>query len=501
MEDTVSYFSGPLLVMLLVLGNAYFVAGEFALVRAHPTKLKTPDIISKFGARSALKLLDELDLILSTTQLGITALSLLLGWLGERTFATLFLELFRGLGEPASLMLGHGLATTLALILVTFLHVVIGELCAKSVAIRHPEEVLRYLAPSLLLISRSCRWVIYLFNGCANLFLALFGMRTVPESDRVHSSTELSMLISHSTEYGILDKSEEEMLKGIFGFSETVAREVMTPRTDLVTIPVTSTFDEVLETVTKSGYSRFPVVADSIDNVVGILLARDLLNLVPDYAKSPSRPFELKRNLREAYFIPGTKPIDDLLNEFKSRKLHMAIVLDEHGGVDGAVTLEDLIEEIVGDIFDESDKAETDVVIEDDGDILLDGGLLVADVNEKFELGIPEGDYDTIGGFIFSALGRMSQAGDRVHVRNKHIVQVNDISVNGNGKEAEAEDDSATADSTALQRERQAEAIFTVERLSGNRIETIRVHRITPEETSELPTEELGTTILERETA
>lgn len=478
-----NYLINIIIIGLLVLANAVFVAVEFALVRSHPTKLRGSELEGKYGVESSLKLMENLDESLSATQLGITLMSLTLGWIGEATFASLFMQSFKYFNTVDSAILSHGLATALALAIVTFVHVVIGELCAKSVAIRYPESVLRFLAPTTLIFTQSCRFFIRFFNATAGLILKIFGLSNAPEGERVHSPDELSMLIAHSSERGILDKTEEAMLKGIFGFSETVAREIMTPRTDLATIPVTSSFDEILALITKSGFSRFPVTGEKVDDVAGILMSRDLIPIMQRYRKGEVVKFDLRNHLREAYFIPGTKPIDHLLNEFKQRKVHMAIVLDEHGGVDGAVTLEDIIEEIVGDIFDESDSAENDVVVSDDGDILVDGGLLVADVNEKFDLDIPEGDYDTVGGFIFSALGRMSQTGDQIHLQKNKIVAVNGapingISSNGNGKDHadHTDHDAEYKEEHEQHKEGSEETILTVERLSGNRIETVRVH-------------------------
>lgn len=282
------------------------------------------------------------------------------------------------------------------------------------------------------------------------------------------------MLISQSTEHGELDKSEEEMLKGVFEFSETIAREVMTPRTDLVTIPVDAPLEEILETVTSSGFSRFPIVAENVDDVVGLLLARDLLTFWHKHLNNPSAPFSVRDFARECYFVPGTKPVDDLLNELKHRKIHMAIVLDEHGGVDGAVTLEDLVEEIVGDIYDESDAPDTDLVFESNGDVLVDGGIVVADLNERLNVEIPEGDYDTVAGFILSTLGRMAHVSDAVRLTSKGVLIFNDQegvqrARFPGGEEAEGFDfplDEAI--------------VLSVETTSGNRIETVRIHRITP---------------------
>jgi CBS domain containing-hemolysin-like protein len=466
MDSILPFLTDLFFVAALIAVNGFFVATEFALIRSHITKLKVPELQKKFGTASALTMIKDLDFSLSSTQLGITVASLLLGWWGELTLSRAFLSVAAALALPLSEIIAHAIATIVALAIVTALHVIIGELAAKSVAIRYPEETLRFLAPFMRVLSGTFRPCIYILNESANLFLRIFGLRTVAESERAHSSNELSLLIEQSSEHGVIDKNEEEMLKGIFGFSETVAREIMTPRTDLITIPVSSTFEEALAIISRSGFSRFPITGENIDDIKGLLLSRDMLAAVPEYMKSGGKVFHLEALMRECYFVPGTKPIDDLLNELKRRKIHMAIVLDEHGGVDGAITLEDILEEIVGDIYDESDAPPHDVVIQDDGDILFDGGLLVEDVNERFGLTIPVGDYDTVAGFMLSALGRKSKPGDKVTLRGKHIVAVNNRVLDLNGHQ----DGAANFE--------RLEAILTVETVEGNRIETIRVKKI-----------------------
>jgi CBS domain containing-hemolysin-like protein len=459
-------------VLLLVLLNGLFVASEFAIVRAHPTKLKHPSLEGSFGTRSSLLLIEHLDRSLSATQLGITIASLILGWLGEEIFAEFFLGIFHGINSTFEIAFIHAFSTALALIVVTVLHVVIGELAAKSIAIQHPETTLRIIAPTLLFFSNLFRPAIFILNGAASLFLSMFGVAPISESERVHTSRELSMLISQSTQHGELDKSEEEMLKGVFEFSETIAREVMTPRIDLVTIPVDAPLHDILATVTSSGFSRFPIVQDNVDDVVGLLLARDLLTFWNSHLSNPNATFSVKDFARECYFVPGTKPVDDLLNELKHRKIHMAIVLDEHGGVDGAVTLEDLVEEIVGDIYDESDEASTDLVFEKDGDVLVDGGVVVADLNERLNLDIPEGEYDTVAGFILSTLGRMACVSDTVKITEEGTIIFNDQDGDLKARTAEGEelDGFGVVSSEML--------IMSVESITGNRIETVRIHRV-----------------------
>jgi CBS domain containing-hemolysin-like protein len=254
----------------------------------------------------------------------------------------------------------------------------------------------------------------------------------------------------------------------------------MTPRPDLVTVPAHATLDEVIDLFAESGLSRLPVTGEGVDDIVGILLIRDLLPFLHHYHRAGGvKEFSATKIMREPYFVPGTKRIDDLLSEFKRRKIHLAIILDEHGGVDGLVTLEDLIEEIVGDIFDESDVAERDIVVQENGDALIDGGVLVADINDRLELTLPEGDYDTIAGFVLTSLGKLPKPGDSIVIDQLgEILQGGDETraLNGahplpkkqNGHSAEAE----------VEKEARVPRLsVTVERVKGRRIEVVRLHR------------------------
>jgi CBS domain containing-hemolysin-like protein len=474
-------------VLFLVLLNGYFVACEFALVRSLGSKLRGTELKDKFGTRPALKLLDTLDESISTTQLGITVASLVLGWFGEKNLHRLFSESLHFWGVSMSETTSHAFSTIAALTLVTFMHVVLGELVAKSIALRYPETTLRIIAPTMIGFQKLFTPFVYLMNGSANMFLGLFGIKAELEGERVHSTGELAMLIAKSGEKGVLDKDEEEMLQGIFHFSETIAREVMTPRTDLVTIPVRSTFQETIQIISSSGFSRFPVIDGSIDKVIGVVLSRDLLPAVERYVGPSAKKFSIKDIMREPYFIPGTKSINELLKEFKQRKLHMAIVLDEHGGIDGAVTLEDLIEEIVGDIFDESDAVENDIFVDEgSGDIIVDGGVSVDDINEQFQLSIPDGEYDTIAGFVMSSLGRVPKQGEHIAISNTGlpILDNSDIEVsNDQAGSITANGDTITSAGTYSVFDEgnfnllQPAAIFTVESVTGNRIDSIRIQQ------------------------
>ena len=452
-------------VLAIVVLNGIFVAAEFAIVRTHITRLKGPEFKNRWGTPAALKLIDNLDLSLSSTQLGITIMSLLLGWIGEPVFQRLVIGSVSWLGPQTALLVSHGIATTFALLIVIALHVIIGELVAKSVAVRYPEATLVILGPPTLLFASLCRPLIFMLNAAASLVLRMMRVAPATSTERVHTSGELAMLVSHSRQQGALDKEEEKMLHGVFGFSETIAREVMTPRTDLVTISRDASITEILKIIKDSGFSRFPVVGENVDDVIGILLAKDLLSqitLISDSKNFQIAPLRIERILREPFFVPGTKSISELLNELKRRKLHMALVLDEHGGIDGAVTLEDLIEEIVGDILDESDLPERDIVQLESGDALVDGGVLVEDLNRRFDLEIPEGDYDTIAGYILSFLGRIPTSGDEVDVpwNQNGIIDDHESHTEDNGKPAPS-----------------LHARLRVEKVVGRRIELIRLIR------------------------
>jgi CBS domain containing-hemolysin-like protein len=258
------------------------------------------------------------------------------------------------------------------------------------------------------------------------IVLKPFGLNWGRQLQREEAIAALSGILASGEEEQAIAEDEAEMVMGVMGLSQTVAREIMTPRRDLICIPADSSLTEVINIIRESGFSRFPVQGETVDDIIGILLARDVLSfelpeLIRIGADAANNQFSVKKLLREAYFVDGNKPINELLQEFKRRKLHLAVVLDEHGGIDGVVTLEDLLEEIVGDIFDESDIPERTVEVLANGDIVVDGGQLVADLNTEFELNIPEGQYDTIAGYIFTRLGRMPKPGDEISIFDENI--------------------------------------------------------------------------------
>jgi CBS domain containing-hemolysin-like protein len=408
-----------LAVLLLVGANGFFVAAEFALVSADETRLAG---LAEKGDRLAIrarKARDDLNLYLSSCQVGITLASLGLGWIGERAVAGTLETLFQDLPEPLGTIGRHGVAVVIAFTVITYLHVVLGEVAPKALAIFHPEQVSRWIIRPLVLFTRAGRPLIWSLNESANLLLRVCGVRLPTEAERVHSPEEIMVLVQRSRDVGKVERDEQAMIHGVFELTHTVAREVMTPRPDIVAVPVDIDFEELVATTTHSGHSRLPVYRDNLDNVVGVVLVKDLLPLAAAGARGD---FDVTEIIREPYFVPDTKSVDDLLAEFRRLKIHLAIVVDEFGGTDGLVTLEDLIEEIVGEIYDEYDEARPMYTMTVGGQPLIDGGAPIDEVNERFGLELPEEDYDTLGGFILGELGHVPKLGDAVRVSGVRLV-------------------------------------------------------------------------------
>lgn len=419
-------------ILVLLVLNGYFVASEFALVRSRRTRLESMARTGDWKARVALRASGNLARILSASQLGITLASLALGWLAEDAFGEWIADHLGALPFTIDASVRVGIGAAAALTLVTYLHVVFGELAPRSAALSHPERFATWLTPPLVAFA----WIVKPFTGflnaSANLVLRIFGESAADDHENVHSAEELRLIVEQSTEGGVLQAQDAVLLEGVFEFSEKNAREVMTPRTDIDALDVTSTLDEILQMLEESGRSRYPVYEDSIDNIIGLVLAKDLIPIL----RNPPADFELRAVMRPVHVVPGSREVEGVLADFKRLKEHMAIVLDEYGGTAGLVTMEDLLEEIVGEILDEYDEpletpepAGADLVV-------LPGGTNISEMNERFGLNVPEDDYTTIGGHIFGALGRLPVVGDRVTsggavftVREMHGRRIESLSV------------------------------------------------------------------------
>ena len=301
------------------------------------------------------------------------------------------------------------MAAGAAFVLITFLHIVLGELAPKALALQHPEMTSRWVAAPLILFTRATNPFIWLLNGTANGILRLFGARAPSERERVHSPEEIMMLVEQTRQTGRIATQGARMIEGVFEFSEKNARGVMTPRTEIVALPVGVSLEEAADRVAQAGRSRYPVYRESLDDIVGTVHAKDILAALR--AKDGRA---LEAILRPPFFVPGTREVEDVLADMKRKKTHLAIVLDEFGGVAGLVTMEDLLEEIVGQIYDEYDRPE--VTPTAGGQRVLTGAMEIRDVNQALNLALDDSQYTTLGGILFGALGRLPKPGDRVVV-------------------------------------------------------------------------------------
>jgi CBS domain containing-hemolysin-like protein len=395
-------------VAFLVLANAFFVAAEFGLVAVRRSRIDHLAAEGDARAKVVQRALKHLDRYISGTQLGITLSSLALGWIGEPAFAALIDQglAAAGLAGPSAVV-HSAAAITIAFLIITFLHVVLGELAPKSVALTKPEGVSRFVARPLMVFSNVMYPFIWVLNGAANAFLRLFRIQPVSELHHIHSPEELRLLVTQSAEGGGLDETDRRMLAGVFDFHEKKARDVMRPRTDIIALSIDASADEVWDVVRAERYSRYPVYTETLDNVTGVFLAKDL------WLHDDDRAFVLAEHVRPTLYVPDNRPAERVLDDLRRTRFHMAVVLDEYGGTAGILTLEDLIEEVIGDINDEYDFA-TRQAVEANGVLELAGSLSLVDVRSDYELAIPEGDWSTLGGFVFGELGRVPKMGDRV---------------------------------------------------------------------------------------
>jgi CBS domain containing-hemolysin-like protein len=397
-------------IAVLLFVNGFFVAAEFALVRSRRTRLESMARTGDWKARLALRASGNLARVYSASQLGVTLASLALGALAESSLAGPAAAWLNTLPWAIELSVRIGLGAAIALTVVTFFHVVFGELAPRGAALSHPESVAKWLTPPLLGFAWIATPFTSLLNRSSQVVLRVLGQKASNPEENVHSAEELRMLVEQSQEVGVLQTQDADMLEGVFEFSEKNAREVMTPRTEIDALDADSTLDETLALVEESGRSRYPVYEETIDNIIGLVLAKDMIPIL----RSPPPSFSLRSIMRPVHVVPGSREVEEVLTDFKRLKVHMAIVLDEFGGTAGLVTMEDLLEEIVGEILDEYDEPPEHLERESPDLVIVPGGTNIGELNERFGLSVPEEGYTTIGGYVFGALGRLAVVGDRV---------------------------------------------------------------------------------------
>ncbi|WP_246042239.1 hemolysin family protein [Cohnella pontilimi] len=403
-----SIFWNLLLVLFLVFLNAFFVASEFALVRVRQSRLTQLQNEGNTLARYALKVNQKLDVYLSATQLGITLASLGLGWVGEPAIAGLIvipiLDRF-GVTDPTVV---HTISYIVAFSIITFLHIVLGELAPKSLAIQKAVGVSLWLSWPLLMFYRLFLPVIWLLNGAANQLLKLIGVQPAGEHEAAHTEEEIRILMNESAKSGIIDKDEMTLFDNVFEFADRVAREVMLPRTDMDCLFTNNSFEENMKHVYSTKHTRFPVAVEDKDQIIGFVHITDLLTADPD------EEHDLNTFLRPILSVPETMEISKVLKLMQRRKSQLAIVIDEYGGTAGMLTAEMILEELVGEMQDEFDDELPEVMVK--GDVTsVEGRMLIEDVNDLFGLEIEDEEVDTIGGWLFNHLEGNISKGQKVN--------------------------------------------------------------------------------------
>ena len=389
-----------LAIFLLVLGNAIFVAAEYALVTARRARLEPEAERGSASARRALALMDEPVRFISTVQIGITVFGIALGAVGQ--------PLLSGYFNP---VMSNGLAYALAFLLLTYLSVALGELVPKAIALQRAESIAKALALPLGLLQGATRPFVYVLQLSANAVTRLFGIQPAPAGDLAHTEEDIRHILAGAEDAGVIATTEEEMLYKVFDFADKEVHEVMVPRPEVVALSADLPPEEALSALMSSPYTRYPVYHNSVDEIAGILHVRDLFGAMHDRGIAQ---VELVSLLRPAYIVPETKDLAALLAEFRKQNQHMAVVIDEYGAMQGIVTLEDLLEEIVGEIEDEFDLPDESVERVDDTHIRIDGTFPIDDFNEQFGSEIEIEDYHTMAGYVFGLLGRAPEVGDEV---------------------------------------------------------------------------------------
>lgn len=393
-----------LLVFLLVFLNGFFVAAEFAIVKVRITQLAQ---MHTKRAKVARHVASHVDAYLSATQLGITLTSLGLGWIGEPAVANLLKPIFVYFGLPDFAI--HTISFIVAFSFITYLHIVLGEMAPKSMAIRNAKGVALHTSVPLDWFYRIFRPFIHLLNTSANLFLRLIGFAYDEEQQSVHTEEEIRMLIQQSHKGGEIDQTELLLFDNVFDFTDRVAREVMVPRTDMVCVYLEDSFEENLQIMKEAIHTRFPLCGEDKDDIRGVIHIRDVYEMAFSEQKN-----NLAEIARPVVMVPETMEIKDVLRKMQKNHTGIAIVVDEYGGTSGLISMEDIIEEIFGEIQDEFDN-ELPLFQESGKNTSIDGRLLIEEVNEYFHLDIEDEDNDTIGGWLFSRLNQLPTRGDSYH--------------------------------------------------------------------------------------
>lgn len=412
-------FLDILITIALVLLNAFFVAAEFAIVKVRYSQIQLKAEQGNKFAKTSQHIIKHLDTYLSATQLGITLASLGLGWVGEPIVASIISKIISAFDvslEPTTI---HAIALPTAFALITMLHIIFGELAPKSVAIRKSEATALFIAYPLNFFYKIFQPFIWLMNATSNAFLKLISIEPAKGHD-IHSTDELQLLVKQSKEGGAIEEENYEIIKNAFDFTDHTVKQIMVPRQQIFGIDIDLPKSEIIEKILEYGYSRIPVFQDSIDNVVGIAYAKDVLKA---HYRNPD--FNLKDLLHQTFYVIETKRISDILAEFQKRHLHIAIVIDEFGGTEGLVTLEDILEELVGEIQDEDDDERPIVEQKDERTFIIQSTSLLSDINEHLPhpFAISE-NYNTLSGLMLFNFNRIPKLNDKITIEGYELTVI-----------------------------------------------------------------------------
>lgn len=412
MYESGNLFFNLFIIAFLLFSNGFFVAAEFAMVKVRKTRIEQLVKEGDSNAEIALEAIKDLDKYIASVQLGVTISSIGLGWVGEATIATLIEPLFDFLPVGQAIAT-HTVSASVAFALITFLHVVLGELVPKSIALEYTEKTALIIARPMQIITFIFNPFIWLLNGFGNGLLKLLHIPHSHQSSLVHSSEELDMIVESSYDGGALNETEKDMLHNVLEFTDLTAKQVMVPRTDMLCVPIDMSIEDLNKFATENQYTRYPVYEESIDHICGLIHVKDLYKLSVD-----DQEFPISKIQRDVLLVPETITMDNLVLEFKKRKDQMAIVVDEFGGTAGLITLEDVIEEIFGEIQDEFDEEEETDIKEIGPDRYEANAMMRTDEIAEFfgleEEQIEDEDVDTIGGLVVKLLGRIAEIGDKV---------------------------------------------------------------------------------------
>lgn len=435
--------SDILLTLFLVFLNGFFVAAEFAIVKVRQSQIDLKITQGSNVAPVARHITDHLDAYLSATQLGITLASLGLGWIGEPVVGKIITNVFELFGASIEPDLLHSISLPVAFFLITILHIVLGELAPKGIAIRHPLQTTMAISLPLKFIYIVFRPFIWLLNGLANLLLKAIGVRTYDNTD-VHTEEELRLILTESEEGGAIKSSEHELIQNVFEFDDRVVKHIYVPRSKVAAIDIEDDIEKNLKKLVEEGYSRTPVYKESIDNIVGIMHSKDLIKKLLS-----GKITNLEQFIRPAYYVPMSKRVNDLLREFQRQHIQMAIVTNEFGGTEGIVTMEDIIEELVGEIQDEYDEEKPVVERKSDTEFIVNATASISDVNDLIPRAIEESsDYETVSGYVNYIFGGIPAVNDRVRhdgyeitILKRHKQSVESVGLRLLGEDEAAEEE------------------------------------------------------------